>query len=215
MLLIFDLDDTLIPTSREITPKKLELALAKMIDNGLAVSFDEGKKKLLAMNETASRSRDVIIEFVEDLQGSEMDKVIGLNALEGSLGGIEVTIEEGLNEFLKGLGKKHSLAIVTGGSDKVQHEKLDLYNIDRQLFKEILVAKWGEKGSAYCALKEKFGPFIVVGDRIGNDLCDAKKLGGITIHIRQGRGAYEPENHPDVDFTIGTIKELTKVLERV
>jgi FMN phosphatase YigB (HAD superfamily) len=215
MLLIFDLDDTLIPTSREITPKKLELALKKMIDNGLDVSFEEGKEALLEMNERAKRSRDVIVDFVEKFQGTEVDKVVGLKALEGAVEGIEVTVEEGLNDFLKGLGKKHSLAIVTGGSDRVQQEKIDLYQIDRQLFKEILVAEWGGKGEAYKALKEKFGSFIVVGDRIGNDLCDAKKLGGITIHIRQGRGAYEPENHPDVDFTIGTIKELTKVLERV
>ena len=64
-------------------------------------------------------------------------------------------------------------------------------------------------------LMDRFGPFLVVGDRITNDLSCAKKLGGITIHIRQGRGEFEPKNHPDVDFEIRTIKELTEVLERV
>ena len=215
MLLIFDLDDTLIPTSAEITPKKLEQALAKMIDNGLLVDFKQGREILFAMNEKAYRSREAIREFATVMQGTQRDAEIGLMALEDDLKKIEVNKEPKLNDFLKGLKEKYKLAIVTGGKKQVQNEKIDLYGIDRTLFEEIIVEEWGMKERAYLQLKEKFGPFLVIGDRITNDLSCAKKLGGITIHIRQGRGAYEPKNHPDVDFEIRTITELTEVLERV
>ncbi len=215
MLLIFDLDDTLIPTSLDITPKKLEQALKKMIESGLQVSFEQGREILLAMNEKACRSREVIREFSTLMQGTEAHAEIGLSVLEEDLSEIKVKQEEGLNEFLKGLKERYRLAIVTGGKVAVQEEKIDLYGIDRTLFEEIIVEEWGMKERAYMRLMDRFGPFLVVGDRITNDLSCAKKLGGITIHIRQGRGEFEPKNHPDVDFEIRTIKELTEVLERV
>lgn len=215
MLLIFDLDDTLIPTSLDITPKKLEQALKKMIEGGLPVSFKQGIEVLLSMNEKAYRSREVIKEFSRLMQGTEVHTEIGLSVLEEDLSEIKVKQEEGLNEFLKGLKERYRLAIVTGGKVGVQEEKIDLYGIDRTLFEEIIVEEWGMKERAYKQLMDKFGRFLVVGDRITNDLSCAKKLGGITIHIRQGRGEFEPKNHPDVDFEIRTIKELTEVLERV
>lgn len=215
MLLIFDLDDTLIPTSKEITPKKLEFALKQMIDAGLKVNFEEARKRVHQLNEKAHRSKQVIEQFVLEVNGEDFHKEVGLNALNYKMLGIEVTPQKELNNFLKILKNDHKLAIVTGGVKQVQEEKIDLYEIDREIFSEIIVEEWGEKGRAYLQLKEKFGQFLVVGDRIINDLSGAKKLGGTTIHIRQGRGVLEPKNHPDVDFEIETIKELTRVLERV
>ncbi len=215
MLIIFDLDDTLITTSIDITPKKLEQALKEMIDCGLPINFEQGRKILFSMNEKAYRSKEVIKEFANQVQGTDEHREIGLRVLEGDLGEISVKREDGLNDFLQGLKKRHRLAIVTGGKKEIQEEKIDLYGIDRTLFEEIIVEEWGMKERAYMRLKDKFGPFLVVGDRITNDLSCGKKLGGITIHIRQGRGEFEPKNHPDVDFEIRTIKELTEVLERI
>jgi FMN phosphatase YigB (HAD superfamily) len=215
MLLVFDLDDTLIPTSKEITPKKLDFALKKMIDSGLSFDFEEGKKMIHKMNQGAYRSKEVIEEFVSLIKGSDDHKKIGLKALDEKIGHIDVTPQIDLNDFLKILRESHKLAIVTGGNKEVQEEKIDLYQINRELFSEIIVEEWGQKERAYALLKEMFGNFLVVGDRIMNDLSGAKKLGGITIHIRQGRGILEPKNHPDVDFEIETIKELTRVLERI
>ncbi|MBM3193722.1 MAG: HAD family hydrolase [Chlamydiae bacterium] len=215
MLLIFDLDDTLIPTSKEITPKKLDSALKKMIDAGLKINFEEGKKRIHQLNEKAHRSKQAIEYLVLECGGDETHREIGLKALEDKLLDFNVTPQKELNEFLRVLRKEYPLAIVTGGSKQVQEEKIDLYKIDRELFREIIVEDWGEKERAYIQLKERFGSFLVVGDRIANDLSGAKKLGGITIHIRQGRGLLEPKNHPDVDYEIETIKELTRVLERV
>ncbi len=215
MLLVFDLDDTLIPTSKEITPKKLDFALKQMIDSGLLFDFEEGRRMIHQMNESARRSKEVIEEFVLRAEGSDYHKEVGLRALDEKTQGINVTPQIDLNDFLKILRKSHKLAIVTGGNKEAQEEKIDLYQIDRELFDEIIIEEWGQKERAYTKLKEKFGPFLVVGDRIINDLSGAKKIGCITIHIRQGRGAFEPKNHPDVDFEIETIKELTRVLERI
>jgi FMN phosphatase YigB (HAD superfamily) len=215
MLLIFDLDDTLIPTSNEITPKCLEAALKKMIENGLSVNFEEGKKILFEMNSGPTRTSEVIKEFVKKMQGSDNHVIVGMSALEESLLTIGVQKTHGLNNFLRVLKEKFHLAIVTGGNAPTQQAKIDLYGIDKELFVDIIVEEWGMKERSYLILKERFGPFIVVGDRIKNDLSGAKKLGGTTIHVRQGRGVFEPKNHPDVDFEIASLKELTEVLERV
>ena len=215
MLLIFDLDDTLIPTSNEITPKCLEAALKKMIEGGLSVDFEEGKKILFEMNLGPTRTSEVIKQFVRNMQGTDNHAVTGIAQLEESLSTIEVTKPQGLNNFLRDLRAKFQLAIVTGGNAPTQQAKIDLYGIDKELFVDIIVEEWGMKERSYLLLKEKFGPFIVVGDRIINDLSGAKKLGGTTIHVRQGRGVFEPKNHPDVDFEIASLKELTEVLERV
>ncbi len=212
MLLIFDLDDTLIPTSREITPRKLEEALKKMIDEGLEVAYQEGLETLFTINKSAIRSKEVLETFALLKNGNDDQITAGKKALEGSLGKMKVSQDLQLNNLLKEWKQSHNLAIVTGGISKVQNEKIDLYGIDRALFEEIIVSEWGEKEKAYIALKERFGPFLVVGDRIANDLTGAKKIGGITIHIRQGRGEFEPKNHPDVDHEIETINELTEVL---
>ena len=214
MLLIFDLDDTLIPTSKEITPKKLEQALKKMIESGLQVDYLEGLETLFDLNSKSLRSKDALEEFVILKKGNSAQVDAGKKALDANLGKITISLDCQLNELLRKWNKSHRLAIVTGGAALIQHEKIDLYGIEKALFEEIVVAEWGEKGKAYATLQERFGPFLVVGDRIANDLSDAKKLGGITIHIRQGRGEAEPKNHPDVDFEIKTIKELTEVLEK-
>lgn len=215
MLLIFDLDDTLIPTSKEITPKKLDHALKKMIDLGLKTSFKNGKKRIHELNERSLRSKEALELFVTECGGGNLQREVGLKALDENIPNIVVTPQLDLNDFLRILTKEYKLAIVTGGLKKTQQEKIDLYQIDRELFSEIIVEDWGKKERAYHQLKERFGSFLVVGDRIINDLSGAKKLGGITIHIRQGRGLLEPKNHPDVDFEIETIKELTRVLERI
>lgn len=215
MLLIFDLDDTLIPTSKEITPKRLEKALMKMIQHGLKIDYEKGKEILLSMNERAKRSKEVVEQFVEFVQGTKAHAEIGLKALEESLKEIEVAKSNEINDFLRLLRKNHKMAIVTAGNRVLQQEKIDHFGIDRTLFEEIIVAEQGQKEQAYHLLQERFGAFLVVGDRIVDDLSGARKLGGITIHIRQGRGNREPKNHPDVDYEIGTIKELKEILERV
>ena len=117
------------------------------------------------------------------------------------------------NKLLRELKQKK--VIVTAGNVLVQQEKVDLFGIDRTLFEEIIVTKKGEKGKEYQRLQKRFGKFLVIGDRLADDLSEAKKLGGITIHIRQGRGKLEPKNHPDVDYEIATIHELKGVLEKI
>ena len=132
-------------------------------------------------------------------------------ALTDGLDGIEIARELWVNDFLRGLNYRK--AIVTAGNTKMQQEKIDRFGIDRSLFETIIVAD--QKEIAYQSLKEKFGPFLVIGDRIQNDLSPAKQAGGITVHIRQGRGKKEPKNHPDVDYEIEEITELKGVLEKI
>lgn len=189
------------------------MALRKMVAHGLPIEYERGREILLGLNEKARHSKDVLEEFVLKMGGTIKHREIGLNVLEESLCGIEIEEEFWVNDFLRGL--PYRKAIVTAGNSKVQEEKIDRFGIDRTLFEEIIVEEKGKKERSYSRLQEKFGKFLVVGDRILDDLSGAKKIGGITIHIRQGRGKIEPKGHPDVDYEITTINELKGILERL
>jgi FMN phosphatase YigB (HAD superfamily) len=215
MLLIFDLDDTLIPTSKELTPIRLKRALKSMIDNGLKSDFEKGFERLNKINSEVLRSKIAIEKFSFEVAGSNDFARFGVEMLESPLDDIQVEELKDLNLFLSSLRENYKLAIVTGGNQEVQREKITLYGIDVSLFEEVIVAEWGQKEAAYQSLSQKHGAFLVVGDRIEYDLSAAKKLGGITVHIRQGRGELEPEEHPNVDFKIKTINELKEVLKRL
>ncbi len=214
-MLIFDLDDTLIPTSSEITPKRLESALKAMIKRGLTLSFEEAMPLLSKINSQEIRSKDALERFSFEVTGSKEMAKFGLEDMLSPMEGYNVSKLNELNQFLSDLKTTYKLAIVTGGDKRVQEEKISLFGIDKSLFEEIVVTDLGEKELAYKSLSQKHGAFLVVGDRIEYDLSAAKRLGGKTVHIRQGRGVLEPKNHPNVDYEIKTIKELKEVLKRL
>ena len=64
MLIIFDLDDTLIDTSGAIAPFKMRECLKKMIDTGLEVGdFEEAYADLLAVNAKSLKSTEALAAF--------------------------------------------------------------------------------------------------------------------------------------------------------
>jgi putative hydrolase of the HAD superfamily len=221
LLIIFDLDDTLIDTSGCITPFALERTLHAMIAAGLHVSdFIESLEQLKRINSTAISSKAALQEFLEICDGHPSLFDIGKEKLCGELASdLPVFLLEGASELLSELIENHELALVTGGKSSVQMEKLKKAGIDSTLFSNIVVAEDGNKKIHYKNIAEK-GRYmqqevLVCGDRIPIDLAPAKELGFKTVHMRWGRGLWSQGKQGDVDYQITSLNELKEIISHL
>lgn len=217
MLVIFDLDDTLIDTSGSVMPFKLHLALTRMVEAGLKLdSFAEAYQTLQQINSKAESTKQSLHAFLGSLQASNSFFEIAAQALVEPLPKNFIVKPWGQTaQVLAELKKNHFLAIVTMGDPAFQMEKIKKSGLEPTLFCNIDVAQMETKKPHYKSLMEKLqllpDQVIVVGDRIGNDLTPAKELGATTIHLTKGRGRYSRGPKEDVDFTISEIEELMGV----
>jgi len=221
LLIIFDLDDTLIDTSGSITPFALENALQSMIAAGLRVStYEDALGLLTRINKTALSSSDALSEFVEILDGTTEHLQIGKEKLCKELpADIPIFPIDGAVELLTELAQDHELALVTMGKSVIQMEKLKKAGIDSALFSNIIVSEDRNKKIHYKRLTEGGRYFsneiLVCGDRIPIDLTPAKDLGFKTVHVRWGRGLNSQGRKGDVDYQIITLKELKDIISHL
>ncbi|MBS0628905.1 MAG: HAD family hydrolase [Verrucomicrobia bacterium] len=209
MLIIFDLDDTLIETSKCLTPLYLRFAFEAM---GLAGTLEE----LIEINEKALSSKVAIREFWS--KRSEKQEILqaGLEALKRPLPS-DVTIEPvpGAKEVLVTLQAHHTLALVTAGHAELQLQKMKKAGIQPAQFSKLIVGSGPSKKSDYqrvlVELNVAPGEGVVCGDRVEIDLTPAKELGLYTVHFQNGRGLVHSTPRESVDLTIKTLKELKEV----
>lgn len=223
MLIIFDLDDTLIDTSGCLTFYELEDALHAMVDAGLVVpDFAEALALLRRLNRTAESALSALSEFVEILGASKEIFNAGAQVLSAHLPVDRLLFPlEGALETLFDLGQHHQLALVTIGKPSFQMEKLKKAGIDSRLFSKIAVTEERNKKLHYQTIMDDLGytpaEVLVCGDRIVRDLAPAKELGMKAVHMQWGRGLNGHKGKADVDysiFQIGEIKEIVKSLSR-
>ncbi len=203
MLIIFDLDDTLIDTSHSITPFALKWALE-------AACVSIPADALLKANENAYSSSDVLKEFLDEHSAIEVMKLVNRFPLNA----IEVKCVPGAKQLIDELKGEHKLGIVSAGRYEQQVEKLERAGIDLGCFAFIEVCEDHDKASIYekIILKSKDPRnILVVGDRIQSDLSPAKKLNMRTAHLRFGRGLNNTGLKCDVDVTIDAISEVKKL----
>lgn len=217
MLLIFDLDDTLIETTAKITPIRLRSALKRMVESGLKVAnYNSALAMIERLDVTARNSTSSLSEFVELYEGDmELFEMAKKEVYRAPLQG-NFDSNEKVNHLLEELSEEHLLAIVTRGETEIQHQKIQRFGIDEELFCDIIVTNEKNKGIHYSKLAETYGfPFsevVVIGDRVGVDLVDAISLGCITIHIRQGRGANYQGPIENIDYAIYDLSELREIM---
>ncbi len=229
MLIIFDLDDTLVDTTGCITPIKLKMALVKMIEAGLAVSdFSEAHEHLVRIDRAAESGKEALRKFIEMMQAPMHFLEIGMREMyETSCVDIPVAPCQGALELLEELSESHLLALVTMGQAPRQMDKMKNAGIDSALFSKIIVCSGSDlesplgsgfrsgKGPHYEDVASEFGctapEILVCGDRISADLSPAKALGFTTVHIRRGRGRNSIGPKNDVDHTIDELVELKEI----
>ena len=207
MLIIFDLDDTLIDTTGTIAPLALRRAFATF------GRPDEEYFSFLSLNEELGSSKKAILQFAKQV-GSDPD-LARIAFQEPLPKDVVVGLTPGALEALTLLGGKHTLALVTGGEERFQLEKLKKAGLDQGLFSKIVCVEDLIKKPWFLSLHAEFGgsprDVLVCGDRVDLDLEPAFALGFQTAQMRWGRGLKAP---PPlwVDHVIYDVRELIRII---
>ncbi len=218
MLIIFDLDDTLIDTSGSITPIKLERALQKMVEAGFqTVSFKESLELLKRLDELASNGGKALAEFVEMHDADPSFYEIGIKELYDNIcfDAPIFSVDQAV-ETLSDLRISHQLALVTIGNPTQQYEKMKKAGIDSTMFSKIVITEEKNKKIYYQAIVAELGVIptdvLVCGDKIEVDLSPAKELGFKTVHMCFGRGKNSLGLKEDVDYTITRLSQIKELI---
>lgn len=218
MLIVFDLDDTLVDTTGCITYHLLEKALEAMVQEGLVIAdFAEALLLLRRLNDRALSAKHALSEFVEIFEGDAIILEKGMAQIyEIEASPLSLSPLPGAVEVLSALKLNHCLTLVTIGRPQFQRGKLKKAGIDSSLFSKILVSEEESKGPLYEGLLEEFGfsrwEVWVCGDRIARDLSPAKRLGFHTVLMKWGRGLNAALPHPDVDYVVSSLREFMQII---
>ena len=158
MLIVFDLDDTLIDTSSSITPVRLKEALLEMIKHGLKLpNFQKVLKKLLDINEKSKSSNEALEIFVDNLKIEKKNENLGKKILQSeNLGGIKINTFHNVKKTLQSLAKNHTLALLSRGNERLQLNKMEKAGIDSTLFSKIVITDKNNKKNYYKQFLEDF-----------------------------------------------------------
>ncbi len=217
MLIIFDLDDTLIDTSGCVTPFKMKECVRTLMDEGVNLPvFSKAYEELVQLNKEALKSKDALLLFARHYGATEQKLTKALLSLTSSLpDDFVVATTPDAKEILKFYQSSHRLALVTGGHPPFQREKLKKAGVDSSVFSMISIPEDSVKKPSYEMLKERFSlsssEIWVCGDRIEMDLKPAFELGFHTIHMRWGRGAVM-DPAPWVEHSVTCLRDLKEII---
>jgi putative hydrolase of the HAD superfamily len=221
LLIIFDLDDTLIDTSGCITHFKLEDALNAMVGQGLAVAdFHESLHLLRRLDSTSDSARAALSEFVEMMGGDKSFYEVAVKEVYENLSpDLPIFPLDGAVELLSDLGLDHQLALVTVGKQALQMEKMKKAGIDSRIFSKIIVTEERNKKPHYQMIVDELGyspsEVIVCGDRMAIDLVPARELGFKTVKMQWGRGLNPAGFKGEADYCISELKELKRIVHQL
>ena len=137
MLIIFDLDDTLLDTSGAVTPFKMRECLKLLIEDGAKVNdFEQAYADLMALNNISFRSKDAVRSFAEDLGCPNASRALA--ELTAPLpADFTIPMTPGAKDVLTFFFLKYPLVIATGGYPPFQREKIEKAGLDTSIFSRI------------------------------------------------------------------------------
>lgn len=218
MLIIFDLDDTLIDTSGCVTPFKMKECIRVLFQHGLRLkNLYHAYEELMALNKKSARSKDAIEKFIIDHNGSPSLIPIAIDTLTLPLPvDFLISTTPHAKKVLKNLLSRHILVIVTGGHPPFQLEKLEKAGIDKAIFSKIAIPEDSVKKPFYEGIVREFSippsQILVCGDRIAMDLLPGFELGFQTVHMRWGRGKMV-ETEQWINHSISELTELQRIVQ--
>ncbi|MEK6905907.1 MAG: HAD family hydrolase [Nanoarchaeota archaeon] len=219
MLLIFDLDDTLVDTSGSTVPIKLKEALEVMINAGLrAGSFGEALNLLYGVDESSPNGEETIRRFLQKINADSSFFALGIKGYTSAMSEeTEIKPLEGAVEVLYELKQKNVLALVSKGKEDLQYQKMMKAGIDKDIFAKIIITQDYNKRDKYQIVMEElhFTPknTMVIGDKFYSDLLPAKELGITTVQMLWGRALKFPEE--GADYKITQLAELKKLVQEL
>jgi FMN phosphatase YigB (HAD superfamily) len=219
LLIIFDLDDTLIDTSGSVTPFKMKECLKCLISAGLCVEdFEKAYADLLALNGQCAKSKETLVRFVSQFGRDAAFAERAIKELFTPLpSDFQIPTTPHAKEILEYFRESHTLAIVTGGHPPFQMEKLKKAGIDTSIFSKIAIPEDSIKKPFYEGLLKEFSlsphQVFVCGDRVAMDLVPAYELGFKTVHMKWGRGT-KIETEKWIHHSISDLSELKGIIAK-
>lgn len=220
MLIIFDLDDTLIPTTSQISPFKLDQLVKKipiLSQSDQVLKLDDLKR----INRAAVGSKEAIIEYlsVNGFLESEQKEILSYFSDDLSLPNSIMPLD-GAHETLAQLHASHILALVTRGKKTYQQKKIDGLEQLKNLFNQVMIVEMGSKKVAYQQLQNHFqkksDDIVVIGDRIDLDLAPAKELGFYTVQMKSSRCRdFFDRKEGIVDYQICSLMDLSAIMDEI
>lgn len=221
MLLVFDLDDTLVDTQGTIVPPLIRWVLKDIEAQGFTFAdFDRALVQWLTLNQYAGSAGKGLAEFA---QIYHLPHKLYQRALKHlyyhPVFTSNVRPIEGAIELLKALKQRHTLMLVSRGQESVQRQKMALAGIEEAWFGQCHFVTKGSKKQIYSKIllstKNSAQNALVCGDRIKADLTPAKELGMKTVQIRSGRGLGNTGFKTHVDYTIVYLRQLSNILHKL
>ena len=216
MLIIFDLDDTLIQTTESITLPKLRLLHKGLVFNGLDVNDPKySLENLEHLNAISLSAKEALSIFLKDLPQNIFEQA--LDEIYGPIPNeISVELVRGVTTVLPRLKFVYKLFVITLGKKELQLEKMKKAGMDFSIFSNIIVTE-GSKKPLYQKIleNESISPqqIVVCGDRVERDLLPGKELGFSTVLMKQGRGKILQGSKEYVDYEVNDFYELENILK--
>ena len=208
----FDLDDTLLDTTRSLVPQALERAYQ---------SYRETHQMDFAQFMRSFRAHQISNPRADFFKTISTDEETSLR-LRKAFYTYDVTPPLALmpdaREILQSLQSKYPLFLVTAGNPVTQRKKISLCEIEDHFTELIFVdgTTIANKGMAFSYLiaKHLFTPqqVLCVGNRVDQEIAEGKKLGCSTCLIKYGEYFHlQPENSWEMpDFQISQLTELIR-----
>ena len=221
--LIFDLDDTLMDTHGQLVGPALKEACQAMIDGGLRAELGPCLQfhTRAFRNDPRSNVFGAMVGHFGVHRGRDPKVVQARGERAFFCRDVESNIQcfDGATAMLAGLGRSHSLFLVTSGDPKTQQQKVSLLGLEPYFDALYYVNRKPDqtKLKTIRQLLEGHGlspsQGLVIGDRLDREIRAANELGIHSCHVRHGEFYHlkptGPEEIPTYQIThILQLKEL-------
>ncbi len=223
--IVFDLDDTLLDTSRLLIPVASREALEKMISEGLGADLPQALNAWSELTRSPDRRpdhnrrrQDIFTQLADRFGASDAARVarLGSEAFYNRKVESHITLFPGAREMIDSLRKKYSLHLVTAGNSTTQKDKIEILNLG-PLFESLSTvdsARGQTKGLAFMQIAKNGGgranQYLSVGNRIDIDILEAKQIGWDTCWVKYGEHAsllpLQASEQPD--YTVDNVVEI-------
>ncbi len=227
-VIAFDLDDTLLDTSRLLMEPASHEACAAMIKAGLATDLQSclaARRQFLLQNPSGEVYTYLAQQFGcfpnDGAAAQAIAAAAGHQAFYSRQVESHITLTENTLKLLTELKADYKLFLVTAGDIATQTQKVQILKITPFFEKIFYINSYNKKetklNAFYEIMASNYQPdrYLSVGNRIDTDLNPAKKLGWKTCWVKYGEYAQLTPNHrlEQPDFTIQNIEELKSICQ--
>ncbi len=223
--IIFDLDDTLLETSRLLVPQAERESCLAMIAAGLDCDLDtclRARRNFIKQNLRTQIFESMVREVGIKPSANEIEVAsAGSRAFYDRNVESHISLAPAVLQLLEKMKAKYNLFLVTAGSVKTQKQKVAILNIET-FFKKIIYVDLTQKETKAQAFRKVMewsqtpnSEVLCVGDRIDTDIAVAKSLGMKACLVTKGEYAQLKPLSPleEPDFQVGQVTEIELVCQ--